>query len=228
MRLSTYAVDNGDLVMPTSNNNFNPSSYVSWTSPAVTSISPIHGYIFPYLSINQQTDYAASVWLCPLLNGGNNPLYYPGPTRPPGTFPIGYGLNSDSENGGVKFASITNPAESAAFGDTGEANSMTLSYVIPNASLLYTSAEPWPYFLAPHNKRGNVSWYDGHVSSESPVIPTDSPYTPEMNKWNNGFLAPITGPITTAALAANPMRNYYYFFNKQEQRLFVNPGAATP
>ena len=210
-----YATDYGDYVLPIwTGNIFN---LIYWNSST-------GGLILPYLGVTKGTDHGAIAWSCPLMV--NNPLYNQSAS-------YGFGIDAGGL-GAVKLGQITNPADSVCFADSGALNAAA-TVMSPNNVLYYTSWGGSPnsnnggIFHGRHNGgMGNVGWYDGHVSSERPTIAIDSPTVQIQNQWNLGYLTPISGQVTVASLAANPLRNYYYFFNKTEQRLFYNAFGATP
>jgi prepilin-type processing-associated H-X9-DG protein/prepilin-type N-terminal cleavage/methylation domain-containing protein len=96
----------------------------------------------------------------------------------------------------------------------------------------YVSLPPYPEmgptFNGRHSGKGNVLWYDGHVSSEIPYVTDVSSNlnalavwgTPAIDKLKIGYLTPLTHINTPDAnLMANPTTstvNYYYWFNKGE------------
>ena len=230
---SLYQADNNDVVMPVSGASASPLGKYWSTTPNAFNNGDV-GYILPYLSVLSATEYGGTVLACPLMV--NNPTYAVAPS-----FALGYGLNSDGAfnmapgvppSPSVKLANISDPTDSAAFADTGyAANTTTMSTTFV---FYFTSFTGSPFnqegaFYAGHSGgTGNVGWYDGHVSAEHPTIPTDSPYLASMNKWHSGFLTPIAGTVTMSSLASNPMRNYYFFYNKPEFKLFYLPNVSTP
>jgi prepilin-type processing-associated H-X9-DG protein len=105
----------------------------------------------------------------------------------------------------------------------------------------YADASPWnpyatgggspqtPHFHGLHSGRGNVLWYDGHVSSQAPYM-TDNPSnliqtsaTPAaiaiQDKIKVGYLTPLTPANTPdSQLFVNPGTsnlNYYYWARKR-------------
>ena len=109
----TYAADYNDAIMPlegASTSFFGINIFgTSWLAPSASAGSSNVGYMIPYLSASQRLDHATSVWMCPLMDGGANPMYLQ-----QGTIHFGYGLNSDVDVSGVKLARITNPTDSVA------------------------------------------------------------------------------------------------------------------
>lgn len=102
---------------------------------------------------------------------------------------------------------------------------------------VYASLPPYSQYGSPpgpgspnlhgrHSGKGNVLWYDGHVSSEIPYV-TDLSWnldslsgsgTDAIDRIKLGFLTPLTPDNTPQAnLMANPTTsnvNYYYWANK--------------
>jgi prepilin-type N-terminal cleavage/methylation domain-containing protein/prepilin-type processing-associated H-X9-DG protein len=84
-----------------------------------------------------------------------------------------------------------------------------------------------PTLFGVHSGNGNVLWYDGHVSSETPYLttlranflPTAGSGTPPgiatEYRLHIGFLTPLTHQDTPDAnLMLNPKVNYYYWAHK--------------
>lgn len=67
---------------------------------------------------------------------------------------------------------------------------------------------------------GNVAWYDGHVSSEKPTMPADSPYIASMKAGGTGYLTPMPSSVTRSEFTSSPSANYLYYYHKTQQILF--------
>jgi prepilin-type processing-associated H-X9-DG protein len=204
------------------------ASYV--TFGASGTFDPTQGYLTPYFKDVRIID-------CPTLDDSIKNIATLGTTFPP----VAYGYNTQmaqpsttSSNftgyiGITRVAQIKDPTETMALVD---AANITTSGLVTT----YASNEPGkqsPSFAGRHNGQGNVLWYDGHVTSESPYLCSlassysysSAPYIQQYVSNHIGYLTPATpsqNPESTLKFTYLPTQatpvpsnlNYDYQVNK--------------
>ncbi len=146
---------------------------------------------------------------------------------------ITYAYNKNTGSNVItKFADIKRPTETMALMDAGKISSagvFSTTYLSdpPRRNNVDGGATKMPTFVGRHSGRGNVLWYDGHVSAETPYITSvpanyDSSLVGVIGKYVTakvGYLTPVTpqdGP--EANLMNAPNIDYYYYFAKKQKR----------
>jgi len=131
-----------------------------------------------------------------------------------------------------KFATIEDPSQTFALADSVAVYTGTPHTLVASVSVnaLGNSA---PAFHGRHSGKGNVLWYDGHVTAESPYIPTGpgdyylSYYAQFQSIYQNmniGWLTPYTHATAPASglkggLSSAPFpADYWFFFDKDNSR----------
>src|SRR5262249_23361802 len=87
---------------------------------------------------------------------------------------------------------------------------------------IYLGASILPWFHGRHNGRGNVLWYDMHVTGETPwpiLEPTllNATYAArylELKANNIGLLTPVERSVPQSQLLNQPNISWYYSFQK--------------
>jgi prepilin-type processing-associated H-X9-DG protein len=198
----------------------NPNNTLTWNPPGYTP-----GYLQPYFQDPRIFD-------CPALTDEPNFIV-------PGTqiSRIAYGYNTDLPQANKvtnqNFSLIKDPTDTVALYDAAIFNSDVAE---TNAySTSDQGSPPWlmlPSFQGRHSGgNGNVLWYDGHVTSETPYIcnlatsygPTAGSSAPAYALAHIGMLVPFTpsqvpeatlvfSKSMTSAVPTN--LNYYYYYDK--------------
>ncbi|MFT3785890.1 MAG: prepilin-type N-terminal cleavage/methylation domain-containing protein [Tepidisphaeraceae bacterium] len=132
----------------------------------------------------------------------------------------------NSGNSFVKLVRIQKPTETVLLADTGALTELGLTRWNWMMEPRYNNTASYtiPRFHGRHGGRGNVLWFDGHVTSETPVYPNTNglmgggvgaiTYNPEIyRKANLGYLAPAKTPLDDVDI------NYYFFANKSGRTL---------
>jgi prepilin-type processing-associated H-X9-DG protein/prepilin-type N-terminal cleavage/methylation domain-containing protein len=199
----------------------NPNNTLTWNPPGYTP-----GYLRPYFKDPRIFD-------CPALTDEPNFIV-------PGTqiSRIAYGYNTDlpqaNKATNQNFSLIQNPTDTVALYDAACFNTdvaQTNAY-----STSDQGSPPWlmlPDFQGRHSGgKGNVLWYDGHVTNETPYIctlatsygPTAGSNVPAYALAHIGLLVPFTrSQVPEATLVFGqaygtsvPINmNYYYWYNKR-------------
>ena len=214
----TYSADYNDTLVPSQHwppgGGFAPDGY--WYNKILP----------PYFGgSNTQTANIkkSKLWMCPTAA-----------TYPNATSGVHYGIVtswggagsalSNGVNVFMKTVAIENPSATAFFADVGywdtKYNSFSTGKYGGGSCQLYKTSYAGYDDYAFHGRHGkgvgNVAWYDGHVSSEAPVIPPDAPAIADMKAGNSGYLAPLPTTISWADLQASPMHDYYFFWSKTQ------------
>ncbi len=161
------------------------------------------GWLYPYHK-------NANIYDCPTIAG-----VIPASSIYPGLPPSGYGYNSWTKLPS-RVTRVRRAAETVLFADSGQFSGTTLVRV---AAIPAPSTSNLQNFHARHNKRGNVVWYDGHVTAEAPYLrttglPRGLPASAVLSA-RTGYLTPATDAGTDALLLARPDLDYYFWGNKE-------------
>ena len=219
-----------DSSMPTSATNPMTWWFGSITAPGMTaSFGPTGGLIYPYC----KTDLVHFLDDPATQNEGLSPSSntYAGTTISPAygipnQLSMGYAYNGDTGAYqspvpvpyGLRLNSVQIPTQTVLMADAalaGNGSYQRSSYVYEPiygngvSSPFYT-----PSFQGRHLHRGNVLWFDGHVTAEPVTYGTEAmvPNTSLMKKVDVGFLTPSNDITTLNA-------NYYFFLNKTAHNL---------
>ena len=181
------------------------------------------GYLRPYFKNNAFLN-------CPSASDEYSKYNLGGAVTPPLTT---YAYNGWAPNpgyaGATSLSQLQKPAETMALMDAMTiGNTGTPTGVF--ASLApYVIKPPGPgsvNFHGRHTGNGNVLWYDGHVSSETPYVTTMDSNLNTTGQWGEdyiaklklGYLTPLTkGNTPEATLMTNGATsniNYYYWVSK--------------
>jgi prepilin-type processing-associated H-X9-DG protein/prepilin-type N-terminal cleavage/methylation domain-containing protein len=159
------------------------------------------------------------------------------PTISYGNTPDGIGGGAWAANNPVtKFASIQNPFETVALADCGQIpphatfEAATASVLAPCNTVSQYSSAQWPTFHGRHGGKGNILWYDGHVSSQEPYVSTNLAYAstnyggevlrdvPKCIKQHIGWLTPFThSSVDDSVFTQQTNINYLLWFDKKRQ-----------
>lgn len=137
--------------------------------------------------------------------------------------PSAYGITA-SGNADFAIPKITTPAETFFAAD---AATVWTDGTIKRTKFVLQPSNKRPSFQGRHRGRGNVAWFDGHVSSEKPNLTSDGVWinfgTPAQRKRANiGDLPyPDSINIVDTSLPADKvkMMNYYFAFEKKKLQL---------
>lgn len=148
---------------------------------------------------------------------------------------VSYALNFNTTNTKWKrFSAIKKPVETMALIDSATVQlNATATVPLGAVTTAFNSNVPSdtsigknPTFHGRHSKQGNVLWYDGHVSTESPYVSKEvstyntqfQPYLTYFYVNNIGYLTPVTRAEIADVDLMKPENvarvNYYYYLNK--------------
>jgi len=249
--LASYVVDNKGYGMieffvspnppPTFSSNSTFTSY--WFAGYGTPVSPstlnwdyTQGYLVPYFKDPRIID-------CPTLTDELTGISSAGSNSNVPRVAYGWNpaFNTYQFNGvtAIKFSIIQKPTETFALADSATFNISTPPGTLNTSYSLYPPPNPanpntfGPAFHGRHTGgKGNVLWYDGHVTSEAPYLCTNLAYYQQNYgttfppaqvlqsiKAKIGYLTSLTHISTPeASFAQNPYTNYYYWLNKNYQQ----------
>lgn len=104
------------------------------------------------------------------------------------------------------------PAETVMFADGANATGTGLIRV---EALVRASART-PNFHGRHAGRGNVLWYDGHVTDEEPYL--DPTWVPGRGVPFSRFVINNLGDLMPKNDYSSPAKDYYFWCNKEQQK----------
>jgi prepilin-type processing-associated H-X9-DG protein len=185
------------------------------------------GFLTPYIKVKSITE-------CPSLIDGITGAVVTDPDIPR----VSYGYNTQTGRtfgGGpqriVRYASIRKPDQTVALVDAGIISSgsngiFSYSYASnpPRVSVNGTVGKNPPTFMGRHNGKGNVLWYAGHVTTETPYLSAHPnnytsmqvQYAPLYVRQNIGWLTPYKKyEVNEADLMNDPRVSYYYYVDKK-------------
>lgn len=186
------------------------------------------GFLTPYIKIKSITE-------CPALVDGITGVI----TTEPDVPRVSYGYNTQtgrqfsSPQHVVRYASIRKPDQTMALLDSGLMQSSVSG--MGNFTYSYASNPPRnnvgtaiqinpPSFMGRHNGRGNVLWYAGHVTTETPYLSKNPANYSAMQQANAqayvlqkiGWLTPYKQyEVTESELMNDPRVSYYYYVDKK-------------
>jgi prepilin-type N-terminal cleavage/methylation domain-containing protein/prepilin-type processing-associated H-X9-DG protein len=197
-----YAQDYDETSVPNQFIDTVNSIMYQWDAAYIYNVTPAYfdpnrGYLQPYMKTGLIQDCPTGTDL-PITAGRYTSLAYNSylwSTFPPATLPA-----------------LEAPADTILIADGGLRNTLG---VLSRASALARPSSYTSYTAATmhgrHAGRANVLWCDGHVKTAKPQSPTTLAQSPDLAKWNLGFLMPPGIDFTDTA-----RRDYYYLTKKPQ------------
>lgn len=192
----------------------NPNIY--WYGSTYTSSQPIdhtRGLLYPYLRAE-----FTRLMDCPELEGWD--LFNFSYVFKDSSHGVGYGVHNNIASAstgkvkyGVRLNMIRQPAATFLAGDCSTAMGPMFGRTSAIQEPFYNNSGYYNYlnyFHGRHNKKGNVLWFDGHVTSEAPAFTSDM--SARVKSMSLGFLSYTPQPNVLEA-------NYYFWLNKEARTL---------